>query len=346
VSYPHSTLESTITDYVDSCDRKIKLKARSRPRFSHSGRRSLPQVFRGLIPHYQEVEMLPNVGTRSAFIPGNLLEPSNPVDDDYPQSENASPRTTFSSLPPELRFQIWEETFPEPRWLHRLPLPPPPIALSICQESRLVALEKFATLSNKPYSYIKWSTDTIDADFLAGVEFSFSESDINKIKNIAIRRFDPESSYPGTIWQRNLRFKEWPLCSFRFNCSDSPWGSQGLSGWVLDQGKLKSLKTCHLIVPAKDQLVFLEGKIIGYDEVLVTMRADKAASQRIISGMTRAHAMRRHTQRLGSLERWLELKALASWKFGQRIVTWALDKRGPRMHHQRSTHCRRRYAYR
>lgn len=115
---------------------------------------------------------------------------------------------------------------------------------------------------------------------------------------------------------------------------------------VLDQGKLKSLKTCHLIVPAKDQLVFLEGKIIGYDEVLVTMRADKAASQRIISGMHSCAYNASTHQRLGSLERWLELKALASWKFDQRIVTWALDKRGPRMRHQRSTHCRRRYAYR
>ncbi|KAL3421621.1 hypothetical protein PVAG01_05777 [Phlyctema vagabunda] len=67
--------------------------------------------------------------------------------------------TLFSALPPELRDQIWENTF-EPRLItfkriYRFPVSafdfltptnvPPPIAFSICRESRNVALARYQT---------------------------------------------------------------------------------------------------------------------------------------------------------------------------------------------------------
>src|SRR6266536_5995153 len=146
-------LKSTITDDIDS--RKINLKL-DHGLFLYF---ESHLEFCWLIPCSREVEMVPYVDTRVVPIPSKLLAPWDNIGGDDLRSEKTYPRTTFSSLPPELRFQIWENTFPEPRWLHRLPLPPPPIALSICQESRLVALQNFSPVSNNPYCYINWSTD-------------------------------------------------------------------------------------------------------------------------------------------------------------------------------------------
>ncbi|RDL36347.1 uncharacterized protein BP5553_05699 [Venustampulla echinocandica] len=194
---------------------------------------------------------------------------------------------TFSSLPTELRLLIWKATLPGPRWINQFPFSSAPVALSVCHESRMVALQSFSPISNHPYSYIDWSHDIIDADFLGDFECILSEADIARIHNLAIRRFDPDDDNPATIWQRNPTYRGWPLCAFSFNCSTGPWGAPDLRGWVLSEENLQSLESCLLIVPAKRQLVFLGGKIMGYTEVLRTMEADLQESKKLTAGSAR-----------------------------------------------------------
>jgi hypothetical protein len=136
----------------------------------------------------------------------------------------------FSSLPAELRIQIWKHTLPNQRWLNKLPFPLPPVTLSICHESRQVALQSMTSLYHVPYAYVDFSSDVIDADFLGDFECTLTESEIAAIQNLSIRRFDPESDNPATVWQRNPTYRGWPLCAFRFNCSTPPWGVPDLRG--------------------------------------------------------------------------------------------------------------------
>ncbi|KAG9228815.1 hypothetical protein BJ875DRAFT_446533 [Amylocarpus encephaloides] len=173
----------------------------------------------------------------------------------------------FSSLPPELRFDIWKQSLPEPRWINKLHASRAPVAI-------------FSAISNNPCGYIDWKTDIIDADFFGGFENVFAPEDISRIRNLAIRRFDPEDNNPGTIWQRNPTYRGWPLCAFRFNCNTAPWGSSDLRGCVLDEKKLKSLTSCYLIVPARNQMIFLGGKILDYGDAVSTMRVDLQASKK------------------------------------------------------------------
>lgn len=197
--------------------------------------------------------------------------------------------TMFASLPTELRLEIWKMSLPGPRWINKFPFKAPPVALSICHESRYVALQKYTPISAHPSSYVDWSQDIIDADFLGDFECILDEVDIARIQNLVIRRFDPDDDNPATIWQRNPTYRGWPLCSFRFNCNSFPWGAPlrdvpGTRGWVLNPQIMKSLTNCQLIVPAKNQLVFLGGKIMCYEEVLKTMQDDLRDSKKLTAG--------------------------------------------------------------
>jgi hypothetical protein len=159
-----------------------------------------------------------------------LMSRAFPIDPPDNFRSNSPYFTMFSLLPAELRVQIWQHTLPDQRWLSKLPFPRPPVALSICQESRQVALKNLTPLYRDPYAYVNFSCDIIDADFLGDFECTLTETEIASIQNLAIRRFDPESDNPATVWQRNPTYRGWPLCAFRFNCSTPPWGTPDLRG--------------------------------------------------------------------------------------------------------------------
>ncbi|KAF4611322.1 hypothetical protein G7Y89_g15692 [Cudoniella acicularis] len=224
----------------------------------------------------------------SLHLPDGLLSTSN-IAIKYSAHTMDASFTMFPLLPTELRLEIYKLSLPGPRWIKKFPFLPAPAALSVCHEFRDVALRKYTPISNHPYSYIDWSQDIIDADFLGDFECILDAVDIARIQNLVIRRFDPDDDNPATIWQRNPTYRGWPLCAFRFNCSSLPWGAplRGIPSsrdWVLNQCIMKSLTNCRLIAPAKTQLIFLGGKIMCYDEVLKTMQEDLEDSKKLTDG--------------------------------------------------------------
>jgi hypothetical protein len=190
---------------------------------------------------------------------------------------------SFSLLPTELRLKIWEFTLPPPRWINFAVPPSPPIALSICHESRYIALRKFSSISHphSPNSYINYSSDIIDARILDAIPGTSH----SRIQNLSVRRFDPDDGNPATIWQRNPKYQGWPLCSFRFNCSSVTGEDVEYYGKrLLNTRKLEGLKTCFVIVPAREQWIFLDGMIKCYVDTVRTMKTDMEASSGVCRG--------------------------------------------------------------
>jgi hypothetical protein len=192
----------------------------------------------------------------------------------------------FFLLPAELRLQIWEATLPNPRWINSAAPPDPPVALFICRESRSITLCKFSRISrfHSPNVYINWNSDIIDASILGKPNSIIPEGSLHLIQNLAIRRFDPDDENPATIWQRSPRYQGWPLCSFRFNCSVTGEDVEYYGKRLLNAEKLKGLRACFVIVPAREQWIFLDGIIKSYVDTVRTMKADMEASSGVCKG--------------------------------------------------------------
>lgn len=246
--------------------------------------------------------------------------------------------TLFNFLPPELRFSIWKLSLPGQRWINKFPVPNLPIAMLVCHESRTIALQSYSSITNHPYAYIDWKYDIINADFLGDFESFLTPFEMSRIQNLAIRRFDPDDDNPSTIWQRNPTYRGWPLCAFRFNCSVTPWGGSDHRLWVLDEEKLKSLTSCFLIVPARNQMIFLGGKIMGYEDVVSTMQADLQCSKKlsadssICSCHSSVHPGIQLVQEIAGYESMrlvdLRWKSLTGWVRGTGcVLLWMMDIR-------------------